>query len=341
MKKLFFYFLFFSISLNVISQTGLRGDYYDGQNFDKYIGTMAAEKIDFYWDRKPPIEGMNPHVCSVRWTGRIKSPQTGTYTFSARVDDGIRVWVGGVQVINNWQLNDVGYSKGRVKMKADQFYRIKIEYFNALNEAEIKLLWELPEPEEKGWFASLFDDEEGEIVPADVFYQPKGKKLKPTWEQLPPKPEAKKPPPPIEEKPKPKTKPEPAVVQKPKPTPPPPTIVDKRVIDQYIPKNVQFGQAKAEILEVSFPELDKLAKFLKQHTYYKVRIEGHTDNVGDAEKNFQLSHKRANSVAAYLVKKDIDPKRLKPQGFGGSKPLVQSDGRKYHPENRRVEFILE
>jgi len=125
---------------------------------------------------------------------------------------------------------------------------------------------------------------------------------------------------------------------------PVPPQLKKRVVEiiqEYIPKNVQFDQAKTEILSESFAELDKLADFLVKNPQHKIKIEGHTDNVGDAEKNFQLSHRRANAVAAYLIKKGVSHERLSAEGFGGSKPLVSSDGRKYHPEYRRVEFIVE
>jgi len=74
----------------------------------------------------------------------------------------------------------------------------------------------------------------------------------------------------------------------------------KKIIDtlqQYIPKNVAFDRAKAEILPVSYTPLDKLADFLVRNPARKVRIEGHTDNVGDMNKNFLLSKRRANAVA--------------------------------------------
>ena len=112
-------------------------------------------------------------------------------------------------------------------------------------------------------------------------------------------------------------------------------------IEQYIPKNVQFEQAKTEILPASFTELDKLAEFLNKNQQHKIKIEGHTDNVGNAEKNPQPSHSRARAVAAYLIKKGVHYERLSAEGFGGTRPLIKSEGKTYSPENRRVEFIVE
>ena len=340
MKKLLsIYCLLLLGTINLLAQKGLKADYYNGTEFDHYVATNYVDQIDFYWDRNSPVSGINPHVCSIRYTGRLKSPKTGFYTFSARVDDGIRVWIGEELVINNWQLNDVGYSDGTIEMTADKFYDIKIEYFNALNEAELRLLWILPKDEETSWFASWWDSEEPVVVPAQYFTPPLEEvevipepKLKPI---VPPKPVAK-----VQPKPKPivKSKPKP-VKQKLLAAPQKKKVVD--TIQRYIPKSVEFDRAKSEILPISFPELDKLATFLVKYPTRIVRIEGHTDNVGDMNKNFLLSKKRANAVAAYLVKRGVDSKQLTAVGLGGSKPLVQSRDKKYHPENRRVVFIIE
>ena len=307
----------------------IRDSYYDGRNFERYVATEFVDNIDFFWNRTPPVEGINPHVCSVRYTGRLTTPKTGTYTFSARVDDGIRVWVGGILVINNWRLNDVGFSEGKVNMKADYIYDIKVEYFNALNEAELRLLWKLPETEERSWMDKWWNGDDPVIVPAKYFSPTKEKKVEP----------------------KPDPEPEPIVEPTPKPKPIAPkkepiVIAPKKekvnTFQKYIPKSVEFERAQSEILPVSFAELDKLADFLAKNAHHKVKIEGHTDNVGDVNGNFVLSERRAKAVAAYLIKKGVNHKQIKSaKGFGGSKPLKQSDGRKYHPENRRVEFIIE
>lgn len=326
MKILSFKFLLVTLLLSssILAQNGLQADYYDGTNFNRLVGTRIESEINHYWRDSPPFAGMNPNECSVRWTGRIQAPETGDIKFSARVDDGIRVWVGGVQVIDNWQLNDVGYSDGSVKLTKGKFYDIKIEYFNALYEAEIRLYWTMPRPENLSWYESFFYDDKTAIVPAQALFQPyqpeeEVVEAEPIPEKIiPPTPEIKKP----------------APVKKP--------VVEKELtIESYIPKNVQFERAKTEILPTSYAELDKLAGYLNENPHHKIKIEGHTDNVGDAAKNIELSERRARAVAAYLIKKGVSHERLSAEGFGGTKPLVKNDGRKYHPENRRVEFIVE
>jgi len=326
MKKFTLIFVLTCITFcSIFAQNGLKTEYYNGTNFNQYVGTQIQTEINQYWKHHAPLIGMDPGECSVRWTGRLMSPKTGEITFSARVDDGIRVWVGGVQVIDNWQLNDVGYSRGTVRMEEGKYYDIKVEYFNALHEAEIRLFWIMPKPENMSWYESFWYDEKEEIVPASHFFQPIEEKI----------PELK------EEEEKPinivSTKP----IKKPTKDPVKPQKMLEAVIESYIPKNVEFERAKSEILSESFPELDKLAAYLIKNPQHKIRIEGHTDNVGDAKKNVELSHSRARAVAAYLIKKGVHHERLSAQGFGGSRPLVKSVGGEYHPENRRVEFIVE
>lgn len=340
----FFYVLLFSFSTNYMSaQNGLKGEYYDGRNFERKAATRIDNNIDFYWNDRPPVRGIDPHVCSIRWTGKLMSPETGVYTFSARVDDGIRVWVGGKRIINNWQLNDVGVSEGKIRMEAGKYYDLKVEYFNALIEGEITLLWQLPEKEEeRSWFDRWWNGDNFEVVPAEYLFQPEQQMAvrisSPVVEEekeefvFPIKKDEPAERPKFPAPPTAKPKPAPAVVEK---------TLTLDTLQKYIPKNIQFERAKTEILPASFPELDNLADFLNRNKHHTIKIEGHTDNVGDAYKNIVLSQKRANAVAAYLVKKGVHYERLEAEGFGGSKPLVKNDGRKYHPENRRVEFVVE
>lgn len=328
MKQSVFLSLFTCLfSMSIFAQSGLKAEYYDGTNFNRLVGTKIESNVDYYWDKVSPFPDMNPNECSVRLTGRVSSPETGEFKFRALVDDGIRVWIDNKLIINNWQLNDNVVSEGSFNMNVGQYYDIKIEYFNALYEAELKLFWVFPRPDDLSWYESFWYEDKQEIIPAQFFLQPEQEKPEPEIvEVAPPKP--------VKQKPavKPKKKP---VTPRPKPAP-----VRKMVIEDYIPKNVQFDRAKTEILPQSFSELDKFAAYLVKNPQYKIKVEGHTDNVGDAAKNLQLSHSRARAVAAYLIKKGVSHERLSAEGFGGERPLVKSDGRKYHPENRRVEFVV-
>ncbi|MCX7937507.1 MAG: OmpA family protein [Chlorobi bacterium] len=101
---------------------------------------------------------------------------------------------------------------------------------------------------------------------------------------------------------------------------------------------VFFDFDKADLREESLPELDLAAEFLKEHPTVRVRIEGHTDDVGTDEYNLQLSKRRAEAVKKYLVSKGIDEKRILTVGYGKSQPKVKDTTPEARALNRRVEM---
>lgn len=104
---------------------------------------------------------------------------------------------------------------------------------------------------------------------------------------------------------------------------------------------LQFGTDKAEILERHTPELGKAVKFIKQYPGQKIMIAGHTDSVGAAGYNKQLSQRRADAVKNYLVKEaGLNGKKLVTKGFGEDKPLASNDTAAGRQQNRRVELSV-
>lgn len=78
---------------------------------------------------------------------------------------------------------------------------------------------------------------------------------------------------------------------------------------------------------------------LVQNAGMIVEIAGHTDAVGTKDYNQQLSLRRAQAVKDYLTKKGVDSRRIKPVGYGKSRPLASNDDEEGGRElNRRVEF---
>ncbi|HLK41101.1 MAG TPA: OmpA family protein [Polyangiaceae bacterium] len=109
-----------------------------------------------------------------------------------------------------------------------------------------------------------------------------------------------------------------------------------------ITDQIHFKTGSAEILADSETTLQAVLTIVKDHPEFaKIRIEGHTDNVGAKAMNQTLSGKRANSVKAWLVSHGIAPGRLEAQGFGDSKPIVPNDTDQGRAANRRVEFHIE
>jgi outer membrane protein OmpA-like peptidoglycan-associated protein len=108
-----------------------------------------------------------------------------------------------------------------------------------------------------------------------------------------------------------------------------------------IKQAVFFATNKAIIKHRSFKMLNQIAKVIKQHPYIdKIVIEGHTDNVGNANANRKLSLARAESVKKYLVKKGVEASRLEARGYGPDRPLLSNKTARGRAANRRVAFTI-
>jgi outer membrane protein OmpA-like peptidoglycan-associated protein len=105
---------------------------------------------------------------------------------------------------------------------------------------------------------------------------------------------------------------------------------------------IHFDTAKDTIKSESFKILDQVAALLKQHAELKkVRVEGHTDNVGSGPYNKDLSQRRARSVVRYLVEKGgIPSSRLESAGYGFERPVASNATAVGRAKNRRVDFTI-
>ncbi|KUG08791.1 OmpA family protein [Solirubrum puertoriconensis] len=104
--------------------------------------------------------------------------------------------------------------------------------------------------------------------------------------------------------------------------------------------NVQFQQGKAILLSSSHSALDQLVGILSANPGVSIELQGHTDNVGDPQKNLVLSQKRAAAVKTYLVHHGIATERISSVGFGGTKPKASNARESTRRLNRRVEFKI-
>lgn len=103
---------------------------------------------------------------------------------------------------------------------------------------------------------------------------------------------------------------------------------------------IYFLKGKDRILSGSFAELDRLFGIMKQHPSLQIRIEGHTDNIGDEFALFMLSDKRASAIKKYLVTSGIQSYRIKTKAFGPRKPLNDNSSEELRSVNRRVEVLI-
>lgn len=105
-------------------------------------------------------------------------------------------------------------------------------------------------------------------------------------------------------------------------------------------ENLEFNTGNAVIKDVSYASLNELAALLIKKKEWKLQISGHTDNVGDAQKNLVLSKQRAEAVKAYLIAKGVEASRLNTLFFGETQPIATNDTPEGRQKNRRVEMTV-
>jgi len=116
------------------------------------------------------------------------------------------------------------------------------------------------------------------------------------------------------------------------------TIANIKVNKKVTLNNIFFEFASSTIQSYSFSELERIVDFMKKNPTLKIEISGHTDNVGNKEKNQLLSEERAKVVSNYLISKGIKSSRLVTKGLGFSEPIASNNTPEGRQENRRVEF---
>ncbi|MCK9254737.1 MAG: OmpA family protein [Bacteroidales bacterium] len=113
-----------------------------------------------------------------------------------------------------------------------------------------------------------------------------------------------------------------------------------RVGSKFNLNRIFFEFNSAELLALSYTELDKLVEILSLKSNLRIEVRGHTDNVGTESYNKSLSIKRAQAVYDYLISSGIDKKRMKYRGFGTKVPVASNDTEEGRSLNRRVEIIV-
>ncbi len=105
-------------------------------------------------------------------------------------------------------------------------------------------------------------------------------------------------------------------------------------------KNIKFVRSTPDILEESFPALEALAFVLIRRSDLQLRIEGHTDNVGNKELLLKLSQDRADAIKRILIKKGAMESQIKTKGYGHTRPLNGNRNETERKANRRVEITI-
>jgi hypothetical protein len=122
--------------------TGLKGEYFNNMTL---TGSPALTRTDatvnFDWGTGTPGAPIGNNNFSVRWSGQIQPLYSESYTFTTTSDDGVRLWVNGVQIINDWNIYAVKNNTGTISLIAGVKYDIVLEYYENTIQAVSKLSW--------------------------------------------------------------------------------------------------------------------------------------------------------------------------------------------------------
>jgi PA14 domain/Divergent InlB B-repeat domain/Carbohydrate binding module (family 35) len=133
--------------------TGLRGQYYNdgGVSYplaNPFTGTPVLTRtdatVDFVWGQGSPGAPVTINNFSAKWTGKVKPPVTGSYTFTVRGDDGVRLFISGTKVIDGWSDHGPTDFTYTTNLAAGTMYDIELHFYENGGGAECKLQWSYP-----------------------------------------------------------------------------------------------------------------------------------------------------------------------------------------------------
>ncbi|HEX6239345.1 MAG TPA: PA14 domain-containing protein, partial [Polyangiales bacterium] len=135
-----------AVAPTVSAGAGLRGQYFPNNALSGTPTASRTEAINFSWGSAAPISGIPADNFSARWTGHLLAPSSGNYRFQTVSQDGVRVWVNGVRVVNNWTAHSFSTTdtSGDVALTAGQRYEVIVEYFERTGSATMRFNWRVP-----------------------------------------------------------------------------------------------------------------------------------------------------------------------------------------------------
>ncbi|MEN1681219.1 MAG: PQQ-dependent sugar dehydrogenase [Planctomycetota bacterium] len=123
------------------SGNGLQGDYYSGLNFGTLLLTRTDATVDFDWVNGAPAPGLPSNQFSVVWSGQVEPLYSEEYIFRTTTDDGVRLWVDGELLIDQWVDQSATRAHGKINLLAGRRYDVRMEYYENGGQASAVLEW--------------------------------------------------------------------------------------------------------------------------------------------------------------------------------------------------------
>lgn len=126
----------------VSSSHALSGAYYKNTALSVLGGTRLDSEINFTW-LDSPMTDLPANTFGVRWTGKVYAPTDGNYTFYSQTNDGVRLWVDGKQIINDWTDHGTLERAGTIYLTQGK-HDLRMDFYDNTGAAVAKLLWSGP-----------------------------------------------------------------------------------------------------------------------------------------------------------------------------------------------------
>ncbi|PTL79445.1 PQQ-dependent sugar dehydrogenase [Vitiosangium sp. GDMCC 1.1324] len=124
--------------------SGLQAEYFDNPDFTSLKLERVDPTVDFRWDDGAPAPGVDKDTFSVRWSGSVVPRYSETYTFYTQTNDGVRLWVDGKLLIDDWSIHSTTENHGTLTLQAGRAYSLRMEFYENLGLATARLLWSSP-----------------------------------------------------------------------------------------------------------------------------------------------------------------------------------------------------
>jgi hypothetical protein len=121
---------------------GLKGEYFTNMTLTGAPVLTRTENVNFNWGGNAPDPALGADSFSVRWTGSISPLVSADYIFATNTDDGVRLWVAGELIIDNWTDHSATRnSSAPVALQAGKWYGVKLEFYENGGDAVMELYW--------------------------------------------------------------------------------------------------------------------------------------------------------------------------------------------------------
>ncbi|HLK56366.1 MAG TPA: PA14 domain-containing protein [Chthonomonadaceae bacterium] len=130
------------VGVTIGTGDGLTGNYFNNINLNGNPTTVQVDPtVNFNWNGNSPTTNIPRTRWSARWTGKVQALCGGVYTFQTITDDGVRLWVNGQLIIDNWTDHAPTTDTGTITLAAGQKYDIKLEYYQNGGGSVMQLFW--------------------------------------------------------------------------------------------------------------------------------------------------------------------------------------------------------